>query len=70
MPLIEVHLLSGRTDEQKRALLEALTRATTESLGVPLESVRVWVQEMSPREYMIGGTLAAERPAGRVLPSD
>jgi len=62
MPLVEIHLIEGRTDEQKKALLQAVTAAVHDSIGAPLESIRVWVQEFTPREYMIGGVLAAERP--------
>ena len=61
MPLIEVHLLEGRTDEQKKALLASVTTAVHESIGAPLESIRVWVQEFSPKEYMVAGVLAADR---------
>jgi 4-oxalocrotonate tautomerase len=61
MPLIEVHLLEGRTDEQKEKLLSAITRAVHESIGAPLPNIRVWIQEFSPREYMIAGELAANR---------
>jgi len=61
MPLVEIHLLEGRTDDQKRALLGAVTRAVNESIGAPLDSIRVWVREFSPKEYMIAGVLAADR---------
>ncbi len=61
MPLVEVHLLEGRTDEQKRALLEAVTNAVHTSIGAPLDSIRVWVQEFSRQEYMAGGVLAADK---------
>jgi 4-oxalocrotonate tautomerase len=61
MPLVEIHLLEGRTDEQKKALLTAVTAAVHASIGAPIESIRVWVQEFSPREYMIAGVLAADR---------
>jgi 4-oxalocrotonate tautomerase len=60
MPLIEVHLLEGRTDEQKRAVLEAITKAVHESLGAPFPSIRVWIQEMGRKEYMVAGELATE----------
>jgi 4-oxalocrotonate tautomerase len=63
MPLVEVHLLEGRTDEQKEKLLGAITAAVHESIGAPLPSIRVWIQEFSPQEYMIGGELAAGRKA-------
>ena len=43
MPLIEVHLLEGRTDEQKKALLQAVTEAVHTSIGASLESIRIWI---------------------------
>ncbi len=61
MPLVEIHLLEGRTDEQKKALLAAVTTAVHTSIGAPLETIRVWVQEFSPKEYMAAGVLAAEK---------
>ena len=60
MPLIEIHMLEGRTFEQKRALLEAITNAVHDSLGSPLPTIRVWIQEMSKKEYMVAGKLAIE----------
>ncbi len=61
MPLVEIHLLEGRTDEQKKALMSAVTLAVHESIGAPIDAIRVWLQEMRPTEYMISGTLAADR---------
>lgn len=64
MPLIEVHLLEGRTDAQKERLLTAVTRAVQESIGAPLSTIRVWIHELSPKEYMSGGELAAHKKRG------
>lgn len=61
MPLIEVHMLEGRTDEQKKALLEALHKAVRDSIGAPAESIRIWIEEFSPRAYMAAGVLHADR---------
>ncbi len=61
MPLIEIHLLEGRTDEQKEDLLSAVTRAVHKSIGAPLPSIRIWIQEFSPREYMVAGELYAKK---------
>jgi len=60
MPLIEVHMLEGRTAEQKKELLSAITEAVHESIGSPLPTIRVWIQEMSKKEYMVAGRLAEE----------
>jgi 4-oxalocrotonate tautomerase len=51
-------MLEGRSEEQKKALLEAITRAVHESIGAPLPSIRVWIQEFSPKEFMVAGELA------------
>jgi 4-oxalocrotonate tautomerase len=61
MPLIQVHLAAGRSDDQKQALLAAITDAVQRSVGAPVESIRVWVTEFQPTEYMAGGSLLADR---------
>ncbi len=61
MPLIEVHMIEGRSAEQKKALLEAITRAVHESIGAPLPSIRVWIQEFSSKEFMVAGELAKRK---------
>ncbi len=63
MPLVEIHLLRGRTEEQKRTMLEAVTRAVQESIGCPIETIRVWIQEIPRTEYMSAGVLASEKKA-------
>jgi 4-oxalocrotonate tautomerase len=63
LPLIQVHLGAGRTPEQKRALLGTLTEAAHSSLGTPIESIRVWIVEVAPEEYMAGGELLADKRA-------
>jgi len=61
MPIVEIHLLEGRSDEQKKALLDSVTCAVRDSLGVPLTSIRVWIQEFSPKDYMVAGEIYADR---------
>jgi 4-oxalocrotonate tautomerase len=60
MPLVEVHLLEGRTDEQKEALLKAISMAVHESIQAPLHTIRVWIDEFSPKHYMIAGELKSK----------
>lgn len=61
MPLIEIHVLEGRTKQQKKALLEAVTKAVQDSIGARLENIRVWIQEIPPDEFMTAGELASEK---------
>ena len=61
MPLIEIHLLEGRTAEEKKKLLASVTDAVAGALGAPLASIRVWIQEFSQDDYMVAGHMASER---------
>ena len=59
MPWIEINLLRGRTKDQKRKLLEAVTRAVSDSIDAPLNSI-AWIQEVDADEYMVGGRLRSD----------
>lgn len=63
MPLVNVHMAEGRTPEQKKALMEAITAAMTEHIGAPRESVRVWIDEFPNTDFMAGGELLADKQA-------
>lgn len=51
MPIIEVHMLSGRSVETRAELIANLTRATCETLHCPAENVRIILQEMRPENF-------------------
>jgi 4-oxalocrotonate tautomerase len=61
MPLIEVHLLEGRTEDQKKALLTAISKAVHESIGAPVETIRIWIKEFTPKDYMAAGVWYGDR---------
>lgn len=65
MPLVNVHMATGRTDEQKKALMAAITDAVVTTIGAPIDSVRVWIDEFEPTEYMIAGQTMADKRAGK-----
>jgi 4-oxalocrotonate tautomerase len=55
MPIIHVHVIEGRTDEQLNRLMERLTDAAAESLDVKKEQVRVLIQEVPNKHWGVGG---------------
>ncbi|MCF7935773.1 MAG: 2-hydroxymuconate tautomerase family protein [Synergistales bacterium] len=61
MPIVTVHMLEGRTDEQKRALVEDTTQAICSTLSVKREQVRIIIEEMKRDNYAIGGELVSDR---------
>ena len=64
MPLIEVTLVEGRTPEQLRALISALTSAAVGTVDAEPGSVRVDVREVPPTHWAAGDVTIAERRAG------
>ena len=55
MPIAQIHILEGRTDEQKEALIREVSDAIVRALGAPLPSVRVIISEMPKAHFGIGG---------------
>ncbi len=60
MPICQIHLLEGRTVEQKRLLIQKITEAMQEAIGVKPEAVRVILTEMPKEHFGIGGKSAGE----------
>ncbi|MTV37195.1 2-hydroxymuconate tautomerase [Duganella radicis] len=58
MPVIHVHLMEGRSDTLKEALIGAITAATAETLGAKPDSVRVLLHELPKNHFGIGGQSA------------
>lgn len=63
MPLVNVHMAEGRSSDQKKALMNAITDAMHEHIGAPRESVRVWIDEFPNTDFMAGGELLADKQA-------
>jgi 4-oxalocrotonate tautomerase len=63
VPLIQINMLEGRTAEQKKALLGAVTDAVHTSIGAPLASIRVWIHEFAAEEYMADGVWQPDKVA-------
>ncbi|MBS2771387.1 4-oxalocrotonate tautomerase [Anoxybacillus sp. PDR2] len=55
MPYVTVKMLEGRTEAQKKALVEKVTEAVAETTGAPKEKIVVFIEEMSKNHYAIGG---------------
>lgn len=55
MPYVTVKLLEGRTEEQKKALVEKVTDAVVETTGASKEKVVVFIEDMSKNHYAVGG---------------
>lgn len=61
MPIIEMHLLTGRTVEQKRRVMAAVAQATAQALDVNPQTVRILITEHGSNEFSVAGVSPAER---------
>ena len=64
MPLIQVTLIEGRSDDAKTALIHGITEATVQAIGAPREAVRVILQEVPALHWGVGGVPKSNPPAG------
>ncbi len=64
MPLAQVYIAKGRTHEQKKKLIENVTKAFVDSIGAKPESVWVVVNEVPRSDWGSGGVPlgAPEKP--------
>lgn len=61
MPEVVVYAVAGRTHEQKKKLMQAITDAVIESFEVPRDRVVVQIVEADPNNKARGGVLYSER---------
>ncbi len=55
MPIIQVQMLEGRSNEKIKDLVAGITKTAVETLGVKPEQVRVIVQPIPHKYWGVGG---------------
>ena len=66
MPFVQIFALEGRSADQKREIVRAVTRSVCETMTVPPEDVQVVIVDTPRENWGTAGVLASDRPA----PSD
>ena len=61
MPTYHIEMLEGRTIEQKKKLVEEITRVSVEVLGGSPESVDILITDVKRENWATGGKLWLER---------
>jgi len=64
LPLVEVSVWSGISDEAKKKLVEGITDVIAE-LGIPREAITIIIHEEPKSNWASGGQLHSERFANR-----
>ena len=60
MPTMHIELFAGRTEEQKRELVEALTKETCRVLGCDPGAVDIILIDVERKNWATGGKLWSE----------
>ncbi len=53
-------MIEGRSDEQKKAVIEKVSQAIHEAVNAPMENIRVWIQDVPNTQWGIAGKTAKE----------
>ena len=62
MPQVHIYMLSGRTLDQKRRLIEEMTRVMVDVAGARAERVGVVLHEVDGENWGRGGVPLSEEP--------
>ena len=60
MPVVNVYMWSGRTEEQKRKLAQGITEVFQSAAGVPPEAMHIIFQDIQKSDWAIAGKLCSE----------
>lgn len=60
MPILNVQISQGSSALQKTALLQKMTQAVVDSVGAPLASIRIVLQEVPPEHVIVAGEVGKE----------
>ena len=61
MPIIRVEMWEGRTLDQKRELVDILSKETARITGCSVESVYVVVEDVKKENWGAGGKLCSDK---------
>ena len=64
MPHVQITLLEGRTEDQKRRVAEGVTRVLVDEAGATAEAVTVAFHEVPPTDFARAGKLISDRKPG------
>jgi 4-oxalocrotonate tautomerase len=61
MPFVEIHMIEGRTDEQRARVAKAFTDTLVQVLGVKSEDVWIQFADMPKTHFATSGTLRSKK---------
>jgi 4-oxalocrotonate tautomerase len=62
MPIVRIDMWTGRTRDEKNALIRNVTDAVVDAIGCPEQAVEVLLNEVDKADWATGGVCHADRP--------
>ncbi|MGH8811318.1 MAG: tautomerase family protein, partial [Advenella sp.] len=60
MPILQVQVTAGRSQQQKTAFLQNATKVIEQTLNAALPSIRISLQEIEQQDSIVAGQIGAE----------
>lgn len=61
MPIVNVKLLEGRSDDQLKGLITEVTNAVEKTTGANKEAIQVVIEEMKASHYGVAGVRKSDQ---------
>ncbi len=60
MPILQVQVTAGRSQQQKTAFMQTATKAIQETLNAALPSIRIAIQDVERQDSIVAGQIGEE----------
>ena len=60
MPVVNILMWSGRTEEQKRKLAQEITKVFESTIGVPPSALHIIFQDIKKNDWALAGKLCSD----------
>lgn len=61
MPIVEITLIEGRSDEAKERLHAKVADAVHEAIDAPKDAIRIIIHEVPPLHFSVAGVTKAKK---------
>lgn len=66
MPIVHIILVEGRDNIRVERCIREVARTVSETLGVPIDTVRVIADEVPPNRFAVGNCLKSDRKSAEL----
>lgn len=63
MPIVEITLIEGRSDEAKTRLHAKVAEAIHDAIGAPPDSIRIMLREIPAKHFSVAGVAKTPKPS-------